>query len=117
MIYVAPVLKEERLHSHYLGEDSYTKVLMNAVQMEMDRRKFNYGLELIESFVPHKGRLLDVGCGPGVFLEVARGSRDWAASKGLNSTPGALSGCEGWEYRSLVRRWNRQTYPPALISA
>ncbi len=76
MIYVAPVLREERLHSHYLGEDSYTKVLMNAVQMEMDRRKFNYGLELIESFAPNKGRLLDVGCGPGVFLEVAR-ERGW----------------------------------------
>jgi len=76
MTYVAPVLREERLHSHYLGEESYTRVLMNEVQMEMDRRKFQYGLDLIESFVPGKGWLVDIGCGPGVFLEVAR-DRGW----------------------------------------
>lgn len=77
MTYVAPVLREERLHSHYLGEESYTRVLMNDLQMEMDRRKFSYGLDLIEEFLPGKGRLLDVGCGPGVFLEVVA-ERGWS---------------------------------------
>ena len=76
MTYVAPVLREERLHSLYLGKDSYTDVLLNEVQMQMDRRKFEYGLDLIESLVPGRGRLLDVGCGPGVFLETAR-ERRW----------------------------------------
>jgi len=76
MVYVNPVLNEERLHSFYRDEDSYRQVKLNEFQLSMDRKKFQYGLDLIEEYTPQKGSLLDVGCGPGVFLQVAR-ERGW----------------------------------------
>lgn len=76
MVYVNPVLSEERLHSFYQDEDSYRQVLLNKLNLSLDRKKFQYGLDLIEEYLPQKGNLLDVGCGPGVFLEVAR-ERGW----------------------------------------
>jgi hypothetical protein len=79
MIYVNPVLREERLHSAGFREDSWNRVLCNETQLEMDRKKFRYGLDLLESYLPGRGTLLDVGAGPGVFLEVAR-ERGWEVS-------------------------------------
>ena len=76
MVYVSPALREERLHSLYQGEDSYTRVLMNETQQQMDRKRFDYGLDRVEQHVPKPRRILDVGCGPGTFLEVAR-EREW----------------------------------------
>jgi len=76
MVYVNPVLKEELLHSFYQDEDSYTQVKLNELNLSMDRKKFQYGLDLIEEYMPQKGNLLDVGCGPGIFLQEAR-ERDW----------------------------------------
>jgi 2-polyprenyl-3-methyl-5-hydroxy-6-metoxy-1,4-benzoquinol methylase len=71
MVYVSPILKEERLHSFYQDEVSFTKVLLNDLQIRLDKKKFKYGLDLIEEFTLGRGRLLDIGCGPGTFLEVA----------------------------------------------
>ena len=76
MVYVNPVLNEELLHSFYQDEDSYTQVLLNETNLAMDRKKFQYGLDIIEEYIPQKGNLLDVGCGPGIFLEEAR-ERGW----------------------------------------
>lgn len=76
MVYVNPVLKKESAHLFYENEDSYTQVLLNDLQLSLDRKKFQYGLDLLEEYLPRKGKMLDVGCGPGVFLEEAK-KRDW----------------------------------------
>jgi 2-polyprenyl-3-methyl-5-hydroxy-6-metoxy-1,4-benzoquinol methylase len=76
MVFVSPILREERLHSHYLDEDSWNQVLANPVQSDIDRKKFTYGLDLIEHYGTERGSLLDIGAGMGGFLKVAK-SRGW----------------------------------------
>ena len=75
-VYVSPIVKEKYLEDYYKQEHSWAAVLESEVQQELDRKKFGYGLQLIEGLLPDKGRVIDVGCGPGVFLKVAR-ERDW----------------------------------------
>lgn len=75
-IYVNPILNHERLHAFYLDETSYTQVLVNETQRSLDEKRFAYCLEVLDQLVRAPGRLLDVGCGPGTFLTVAR-ARGW----------------------------------------
>lgn len=76
MFYISPVLRKDRLQSFYLEESSWTKILLNETQQSLDRKRFQYGLDLIEEYLPRKGKLIDVGCGPGVFL-IESSSRGW----------------------------------------
>ena len=79
MVYVTPTLKEEKTHSFYLNEDSYTEVLMNEVQLEMDKKRFNYSLDIIEELVARKNKIIDIGAGPGFFLQQTI-ARKWKAT-------------------------------------
>ena len=45
MVYVAPILNEEALLKLYEEEESWTEVLFSQEQMELDKKKFQYGLE------------------------------------------------------------------------
>jgi Zn ribbon nucleic-acid-binding protein len=76
MIYVSPIVAQQRLRSQYQGESSYTQVLTTEPQIAMDRKRFEYALDLLGEHIEAPGPLLDVGCGPGTFLGVAR-ERGW----------------------------------------
>ena len=76
MVYVNPVLKPDLQHTFYEDEASYTQVLVSDLQASMDRKKSIYALEIIDQYLPRKGRLLDIGCGPGTFLKAA-GEHNW----------------------------------------
>ena len=75
-IYVNPILKDEKLHNLYLDETSYNNVLTNKLQIDLDKKRFNYCLSLIEKKCENIGRILDIGAGPGIFLETAK-DRGW----------------------------------------
>jgi len=79
MVYVTPTLKEEKTHSFYFNEDSYNQVLMNKLQLEMDEKRFNYSLDIIDSLLENRGQIIDIGAGPGFFLEQAI-KRGWKAT-------------------------------------
>ena len=79
MVYVNPILNEEKTHSFYMNEESYNKVLNNELQVNLDKKRFDYSLNLIEEITGEPGSILDIGAGPGFFLERA-------LSKGWNAT-------------------------------
>ena len=70
-LYVDPTLNEEITHSNFLNEDSYTKVLLNKENINLDKKKFLYSLQKLNISLKNKS-VLDIGCGFGFFLDVAR---------------------------------------------
>jgi 2-polyprenyl-3-methyl-5-hydroxy-6-metoxy-1,4-benzoquinol methylase len=90
LVFVNPQLKENVVLDEYrsaLTNDLWFQVLTSERQQALDRVKFGEVLDLLE---PHRkeGRLLDVGCSIGLFLELARG-RGWDGL-GLELAPRAL---------------------------
>lgn len=69
--YVDPTFNEEVTHSNFLNENSYTKVLMNKKNINLDKKKFLYALQKLNMNLKNK-KVLDIGCGFGFFLDVAR---------------------------------------------
>ena len=88
MVYVNPILREDvQEEQHWKSSDleDWMRVLLSEPQRRFDAEKFSYGLDLLRESVGPPGRLLDIGCGTGHFLEIAR-SQGWTGV-GLELSP------------------------------
>lgn len=68
----------------YSDDKTAADIYTEPIQKAIDRIKYSYGLELIDHLIGQgRRKLLDVGCGAGVFLEVAY-SKGWAECIGID---------------------------------
>jgi 2-polyprenyl-3-methyl-5-hydroxy-6-metoxy-1,4-benzoquinol methylase len=97
LVYVNPQLDESVVVDQYRSagtSDLWFDVLTSARQQELDRAKFSYILDRLEPY-EDGGRLLDVGCSIGLFLDLAR-QRGWHGT--------------GLELASRAREYARTTF-------
>lgn len=76
MFYVSPILNKRLSHKVHYEQKSFNEVYKNSLQIEMDKKKFLYGLKIIEKFSKKKNKILDIGCGAGGFIDLAN-KRKW----------------------------------------
>jgi 2-polyprenyl-3-methyl-5-hydroxy-6-metoxy-1,4-benzoquinol methylase len=71
-IYADPVVKRAEALKVYSDDQTAFSVYTGSVQKDVDWKKYQYGLDLLETFgPPGRDSILDIGCGAGVFLQVA----------------------------------------------
>lgn len=67
-----PRLKYDKATELYMDDRSASDIYTAPLQIEIDEIKYKYGVDLIELSLGGKGRkILDIGCGAGVFLKIA----------------------------------------------
>ncbi|MDR1657710.1 MAG: methyltransferase domain-containing protein [Deltaproteobacteria bacterium] len=72
LIYVSLILREDLMIKYWREELAWSQVLVTGPQVDMDRTKFSYGLEMASFYLSgNSRRVLDVGAGPGHFLKLA----------------------------------------------
>ncbi len=75
VVYVSPILKENVLIEMYKKSDyakGWMQVLLNPVEQKFNQSKFEQGIKQIEEIIGRKGKILDVGCAVGQFLNIAK---------------------------------------------
>lgn len=86
-------LKNFYSSDYYLKREEYyfNNIVASPEQGKRDENieTFSRGLKKLNSFKPEKGRILDVGCGPGIFLHMAR-TDGWDVS-GIDISPYAIN--------------------------
>lgn len=76
LVYVAPLLTDEALTRYYEQESEWTQVMLSGEERRVNTIMYDYVLEYLEAGAGEGRKLLDVGAGSGLFLEVAQ-NRGW----------------------------------------
>jgi 2-polyprenyl-3-methyl-5-hydroxy-6-metoxy-1,4-benzoquinol methylase len=70
--YLNPRIKFETAMNIYSDDKTASDIYTQSLQINIDEIKYQYGLELIEQLnPPAKDKIMDLGCGAGVFLKMA----------------------------------------------
>ena len=82
--YLNPRLQRGRAEELYRSDRTSFDIYTQPAQTEIDEIKYQYGLDLIEQLdPPARRRIMDVGCGAGVFLKMAE-RNGWEECVGID---------------------------------
>ena len=71
--YLSPRIKYEKASELYNDDKTASDIYLQPIQQEIDKKKYNYGLTLLSKIgTPSMEKIMDIGCGAGVFLEEAK---------------------------------------------
>jgi len=83
--YQHPRITFEKACELYADDKTASDIYTQPIQKDIDRIKYQYGLDLVSQLnPPGKGRIMDIGCGAGVFLEVAL-QNGWNTCVGIDA--------------------------------
>ena len=67
-----PRIKFKVIERLYQDDKTSADIYTQKTQIDIDKKKYNYGLKIIESLSSrNKGKIMDLGCGAGYFLKQA----------------------------------------------
>lgn len=82
--YLNPRLKFDVLVKLYADDKTASDIYTQPLQIGIDQIKYQYGLDLIEQLdPPAQERIMDIGCGAGVFLKLAH-QKGWRQCVGID---------------------------------
>jgi len=80
-----PRMTFEKACEIYADDKTAADIYTQPIQKDIDRVKYQYGLDLIDQLQPPgQDRIMDLGCGAGVFLEVAS-ENGWESCVGIDA--------------------------------
>lgn len=74
-VYQSPIVDEKKAIELYSSDQTGFDIYTSASQRQLDIIKYDYGIQVLRDIKPDLGsRILDIGCGGGLFLERAAAS-------------------------------------------